>query len=110
MKKISLTLLAMVMLFTLASPVAAAGPTGLIGIYSVAACQDTTTVAVSGTASAATNRIKAWIYKQNDDGEWNVELARTVTSNFDSGDFMIPLVLDYFSRSVDGGTPLQVVV
>ncbi len=63
-------LLTSVMLLTLVSPVAASGPTGMIGIYSVAACQDTTTVAVSGTASAATNRIKAWIYKQNNNGEW----------------------------------------
>ena len=75
----------------------------------MAACQDTTTVAVSGTASAATNRIKAWIYKQNNKGEW-IELASTVTSNFSSGDFLMPLVLDYFGNSVEGGTPLQVVV
>ena len=110
MKKIGLILLTTMMLLTLVSPVTANGPTGMIGIYSVAACQDTTTVAVSGTASAATNRIKAWLYKQNDDGEWNVELARTVTSEFNSGDFMMPLVLDYFGHSVDGGTPLEVVV
>jgi hypothetical protein len=64
---------------------------------------------VSGTASAATNRIKAWLYKQNDKGEW-IELARTVTANFNSGDFMMPLVLDYFGKSVEGGTPLQIVV
>ncbi len=110
MKKIGLILLTTMMLLTLASPAAANGPTGMIGIYSVAACQDTTTVAVSGTASAATNRIKAWLYKQDDDGEWDVEMARTVTGEFNSGDFMIPIALNYFSHSVDGGTPLQVVV
>src|SRR5512139_969620 len=110
MKKTGLILLTGMLLLTLVSPVAASGPTGMIGIYSVAACQDTTTVAVSGTASAATNRIKAWLYKQNDDGEWNVELANTVTSDFDSGDFMVPLALNYFSHSVEGGTPLEVVV
>ena len=109
MKKTGLILLTGVILLTLVSPVGASGPTGMIGIYSVAACQDTTTVAVSGTASAATNRIKAKIYEQNDKGEW-IELASTVTSNFNSGDFMMPLVLDYFGKSVDGGTPLQVVV
>lgn len=108
MKKTGLILLAGVLL-TLASPAAANGPTGLIGIYSVAACQDTTTVAVSGTASAATNRIKAKIYEQNDKGEW-IELASTVSSNFDSGDFLMPLVLDYFGNAVEGGAPLQVVV
>jgi hypothetical protein len=99
----------MVMLFTLVSPAAASAPTGMISIYSVAACQDTTTVTVSGTASAATNRVKAWIYRQNDKGEW-IELAHTVTSNFDSGNFMLSLVLDYFGKAVDDGTPLQVVV
>jgi hypothetical protein len=109
MKKISLMLLTMALLLTLVSPVAANGPTGLIGIYSVAACQDTTTVAVSGTANAATNRIKAWIYKQNDKGEW-IELANTVTANFSNGTFLIPLVLDYFGKSVEGGTLLQAVV
>ena len=71
----------LIVVLTLASPVAASGPTGMIGIYSVAACQDTTTVAVSGTASAATNRIKAKIYEPNDKGEW-IELASTVSSNF----------------------------
>jgi hypothetical protein len=109
MKKISLMLLTIVVMLALAGPAAASGPTGMIGIYSVAACQDTTTVAVSGTASAATNRIKAWVYKQNDKGEW-IELAHTVTSNFNSGDFMLALVLDYPGKSVAGGTPLQVVV
>ena len=109
MKKIGLMLLASVVLLALVSPVAASGPTGLIGIYSVAACQDTTTVAVSGTASAATNRIKAWLYKQNDKGEW-IQLANTVTSNFTGGDFLMTLVLDYFGKAVEGGTPLQVVV
>jgi hypothetical protein len=108
MKKASLILLTLAVLLTLVSPAAAAsGPTGVVGIYSVAACQDTTTVAVSGTASYATNRIKAWIYKQNDKGEW-IELANTVTANFTSGAFMLPLALDYFGKSVQGGTPLKV--
>jgi hypothetical protein len=109
MKKLSLMLLTIAILLALASPAAASGPTGLIGIYSVAACKDTTTVAVSGTASAATNRIKAWIYRQNNQGEW-IQLASTVTDNFSSGAFMMPLVLDYFGKSVNEGTPLQVVV
>jgi len=115
MKKARMILLSVTLLLTLVSPVASAnsapasGPTGIIGIYSVAACQDTTTVAVSGTASYATNRIKAWIYKQNDKGEWT-ELASTVTGNFNSGSFMLPLVLNYVGKSVKGGTPLQVAV
>jgi hypothetical protein len=109
MKKISLMSLIVVVVLASVSPAVASGPTGLIGIYSVAACQDTTTVAVSGTTSAATNRIKAWIYKQNNEGAW-IELASTVTPDFTSGTFMMPLVLDYFGKKVEGGTPLQVVV
>ena len=115
MKKASLLVLMMALLLATTSPAAAHdsvatnGPTGVIGIYSVAACQDTTTVAVSGTASYATNRIKAWIYKQNDKGEW-IELANTVTGNFTSGSFMMPLVLDYFGKAVKGGTRLRVAV
>ncbi|HTP11183.1 MAG TPA: hypothetical protein VMP08_23170 [Anaerolineae bacterium] len=109
MKKISLMLLTTVVVLMLVSPVAANGPTGAIGIYSVAACQDTTTVAISGTASASTNRIKAWLYKQNNNGDWNL-LADTVTDNFNSGNFLMSLVLNYFGKAVDDGTPLQVVV
>ena len=109
MKQLSSMLLIVIILLSLAVPAAAAGPTGLLGIYSIAACQDTTTVAVSGTTTYATNRVKAWVYKQNDKGEWLL-LASTVSDNFGSGDFLMPLVLDYFGKSVSGGTPLQVVV
>ena len=110
MKKVSILLLTVVLLVSTVAPASASGPTGTVGIYSVAACQDTTTVTVSGTASAATNRIKGWLYKQNDKGEW-IQLGNTVvTGNFNSGDFIMPLVFDYFGNSVEGGTPLQVVV
>jgi hypothetical protein len=112
MKKLSSLLLIVVVLLSLAAPAtagAATAPTGMLGIYSVSACQDTTTVAVSGTSTNATNRVKAWIYKQNNKGEW-VQLASTVTAHFSSGDFLMPLVLDYFDKAVEGGTPLQVVV
>jgi hypothetical protein len=107
MKKFCMMTLALVVLLTLVSPVAASGPTGTIGIFSVAACQDTTTVAVSGTTTFATNRVKAWAYRQNNNGEW-ILIADTVSSNFGSGDFLMPLVLNYFNRSVSGGTPLQI--
>ena len=107
MKKFCMMTLTLVVLLTLVSPVAANGPTGAIGIYSVSACQDTTTVAVSGTTTYATNRIKAWVYKLNSNGDW-VLIADTVTSNFSSGDFLMPLVLNYFKRSVSGGTALRV--
>jgi hypothetical protein len=107
MKKFCLMALTLIVMLTLVSPVAASGPTGMIGIYSVAACQDTTTVAVSGTTTYATNRIKAWAFRQKSDGNWE-QIADTVTSNFSSGDFMTPLALNYFKRSVSGGTPLRI--
>lgn len=109
MKQLSRMLLIVVLLLSLAAPAAAASPSGVLGIYSIAACQDTTTVAVSGTTSYATNRVKAWVYKLKSDGNWSL-LASIVTSNFGSGDFLMPLVLNYFDKSVDGGTSLQVVV
>src|SRR5512143_870754 len=101
MKQISLMLLAGVVMLTLVSPAAASGPTGSIGIYSVAACQDTTTVSVSGSASYSTNRIKAWVYKQNSNGNWAL-LASAVTSDFGSGNFLMSIALDYFGKAVDG--------
>ncbi len=109
MKKIGLMLLTIAVMLALVSPAAANGPTGSIGIYSVAACQDTTTVAVSGTASYSDSRIKAWVYKQDSNGNWDL-LTSTVTANFSSGSFLIPIVLNYFDKAVDGGTSLQVVV
>ena len=66
-------------------------------------------MAVSGTTTFATNRIKAWIYRLNNNGEW-VLLADTVTGNFGSGDFLMPIALDYSDKAVSGGTSLQVVV
>jgi hypothetical protein len=107
MKKIGVIAITAMMVLAMVSPAAANGPTGMIGIYSVSACQDTTTVAVSGTTTYATNRIKAWVYKLNSNGEWDL-IADTITDNFSSGDFMMPLVLNYFKRSVSGGTPLQI--
>ena len=109
MKKTSLILMTIVLMLTLVSPAEASGPTGSIGIYSVAACQDTTTVAVSGTASYSPNRIKAWVYRQDNNGNW-VLLANTVTAEFSNGYFLMPIVLDYFGQAVEGGTLLQVAV
>ena len=108
MKKFYVMALTLAIILTLVSPAAASGPTGMIGIYSVAACQDTATVAVSGTTTFATNRIKAWVYRLNNNGQW-ILLADTVTDNFGSGDFLTSIALDY-DRAVDGGTQLQVVV
>lgn len=106
MKKMSVILLTIGVLLALVSPVTATGQTGMVGFYSVSACQDTATVAVSGTSTYGTNRVKVWLYKQNDSGDW-IQLADTLSGDFGSGDFLIPLMLDY-SHAVEGGTPLRI--
>jgi hypothetical protein len=82
---------------------------GVSGIYSVAACRDTTTVTVSGSSSYATNRIQASVSYLNSDGDY-VLLQQVTSANFGSGNFWVPVVLDYHTRSVDAGTQLQVIV
>ncbi len=79
------------------------------GIYSVAACRDTTTVTVSGSSAYATNRILASVSYLNSDGKYEV-LQQVASSNFGSGNFWIPVVLDYHTRPVDADTPLQIIV
>ena len=79
------------------------------GIYSVAACRDTTTVTVSGSSSYATNRIRASVSNLNSDGDY-VLLQQVTSANFGSGSFWIPVVLDYHTQPEDAGTQLQVIV
>src|SRR5512136_3165439 len=79
------------------------------GIYSVAACRDTTTVTVSGSSAYTTNRILASVSYLNSKGKYQV-LQQTTSSNFGSGNFWLPVVLDYSTTPVDAGTSLQVIV
>ncbi len=79
------------------------------GIYSLSACRDTTTVTVSGSSAYATNRIIASVSYLNDDGNYQV-LQQTTSSNFGSGNFWMPVVLDYHTTPVDADTSLQVIV
>jgi hypothetical protein len=80
-----------------------------LGIYSVAACRDTTTVTVSGSSAYATNRIIASVSYLNSNGKY-VLLQQITSSNFGSGNFWIPLVLDYHTQPVAAGTSLQIIV
>ncbi len=80
------------------------------GIYSVAACRDTTTVTVSGSSVYATNRIVVNIAYWNSDDNKYIALQQVTSSNFGSGDFWIPIVLDYHTQPVDAGTSLQIIV
>ncbi len=79
------------------------------GIYSVAACRDTTTVTVSGSSAYATNRILASVSYLNNKGKYQV-LQQTTSSNFGSGNFWMPVVLDYHTDPVDADTSLQIIV
>jgi hypothetical protein len=81
-----------------------------IGIYSVAACRDTTTVTVSGSSTYATNRVVASVSYWNSHDDKYVVLQQITSFNFGSGNFWIPLVLDYHTQPVDADTSLQVIV
>ncbi len=80
-----------------------------IGIYTATACRDTTTVTVSGSSAYATNRVRVSLLVQNSDGDYI--LTRQVTSsNFGSGNFWLPIVVDYHTQPVDAGTSLEIIV
>jgi len=85
-------------------------PANQVGIYSIAACRDTTTVTVSGSSSYATNRVVASVAYWNSDKDKYIVLQQVTTPNFGSGNFWIPIVLDYHTQPVDAGTTLQIVV
>jgi hypothetical protein len=76
----------------------------------VAACRDTTTVTVSGSSVYATNRVIASVSYWNSDDDKYVLLQQTTSNNFGSGNFWIPIVVDYHTQPVDAGTSLQVIV
>ncbi len=87
----------------------AAAISDVFGIYSVSACKDTTTVIVSGSSEFATNRIQASVSYLNSKGVY-VLLRQTTSGDFGSGDFWVPVVLDYHTQPVDADTSLQIIV
>jgi hypothetical protein len=107
------TLIAMLIL-SVGNPAAVSQPVPMstpteFSIYSVAACRDTTTVTVSGSSAYATNRILASVSYLNSKGKY-VLLQQVTSSNFGSGNFWIPIVLDYHTQPVDADTSLQIIV
>ena len=88
-------------------PASATAPTGAGGIFSVAACKDTTTVAVSGASGWATNRIVVNIYYLNSQSKW-IWLQQATSGNFGSGDFIVPVAVDYSKKAVAENTTLQI--
>ncbi len=80
-----------------------------IAINGVATCRDATTVTVSGSSTYATNRVQASVSYQNSDGDY-VLLQQTTSSSFGSGNFWLPIVIDYHTHVVSAGTSLQIIV
>ena len=91
------------------SQTVSAVPIDVAGIYNVIPCRDTTTVTVSGSSAYATNRIQASISYLNSDGVY-VLLQQTISTNFGSGSYWLPVVLDYHAQPVSAGTMLQIIV
>ena len=107
MKKLISILIVIVVALVAVVPASATTPIGTGGIFSVAACKDLTTVAVSGTSSWATTRIIVTIYDLNSQGNW-VWLKQAISDNFGSGYFNIPVTANYHRRAVAENTTLQI--
>ena len=86
-----------------------ASATTTIAITGVATCRDSTTVTVSGSSTYATNRVQASVSYQDSDGDY-ILLEQTTSSNFGSGNYWIPIVVDYHTHVVSAGTSLQIIV
>jgi hypothetical protein len=90
-------------------PAAADGSSTTVGIYSVAACKDSSMVAVVGTSAYANNRIVADIYYQDGDGNM-VSLKHVESAPFGTGRFSMAIPMHYVKRAVSAGTLLRVEV
>lgn len=89
-------------LFAIALPASAAQPSVSLGIYSIAACKDVTTVVVNGSSTYSNNRLNVNIYHPNAKGEY-VLLKQVYSSSFGAGPFMIAVVLPYTTTAVKAG-------
>lgn len=87
----------------------AAAQSSSVGMHSIAACKDSTTVAVIGSTSFATNRVRATVYTTDSDGN-DVMLDREYTESFGSGRVSVAIVLNYRKHPVSAGTRLRVEV
>ena len=108
MRRLGLTRLIFGLLLTVVAPVSAAPlAAGTVGIASTAVCKDTANIAVSGTATYATNRVKIRIYTQNTDGSFHL-FREAASENFGSGDFMLAVTMDYSTRPVAAGRVMRI--
>jgi len=86
---------------------ASAGPHSVsLGIYSVAACKDVTTVAVSGSSTYANNRLDVGIYYKNGKGKY-VLLSQAFTPTFGAGSFTLAVTLPYTDNAAVAGEALR---
>ena len=107
MKRLFSVLTVIVVALLLAVPASATAPTGVGGIFSVAACKDTATVAASGNSGWATNRVVVTVYYLNSQNNW-IWLQQATSGNFGSGDFIMPVAVDYSKNGVSENTLLQI--
>jgi hypothetical protein len=107
MRKLFTILATLSVLLGMAGPVSAA--TGSIGIANIAACKDTTTVTVSGSSSYASNQVRVSVYRGDSQGKYHF-LAETTTPTFGSGNFGLPVTVDYSANSVAEGATLRIEV
>lgn len=82
---------------------------GSIGIYDVAVCRDTTTVAAVGSAAYATNRVGVAVYFRNAEGK-EVLLRQAYTGAFGPGPVSVALTLPYAGAAIAPGTLLRIEV
>jgi len=97
-----LILVGLVAALSASLPASAATPSVSVGIYSIAACKDTTTVVVNGSSTYSNNRLNVNIYHKNDKGDY-VLLKQAYSSTFVAGPFMIAVTLPYTNKAVAEG-------
>jgi hypothetical protein len=100
-----LVALAASLVFVISS--SAAASSGAIGVHSIAACKDSTTVAVIGSSTYANNRVHTAAYYQNADGN-DVLLAEDYTPAFGAGRISLAALLKYVKTPVGAGTVLRI--
>jgi hypothetical protein len=88
-------------------PAIAAGHSVSVGIYSIAACKDVTTVAINGSSTYSNNRLDVGVYYKDDKGKY-VLLKQVFTSAFRAGPFMLAVPLAYPSNAATEGEVLRV--
>jgi hypothetical protein len=105
-KKLLLTTVLMAGLL-LVLPALALAASGVAGIHSVAACKDTTTVAVIGSTTYANNRVCTDLYFRNSEGKEELK-AQLCSAPFGTGKISLALQLNYPKQPVPAGSTLRV--